>query len=174
MSHKNRSTTKWTSTRLRRHDMVQISLPFNIFYAQIHSLGKNILQSIVGQCQTLRFLHRNSHISTTKEQNQMSRDSDLCSETWLPDGTCIITFGNILITLLATQKVPNIFSKKSNMFGTFISTPSSAVPNEGYGLQLQFEWMFIIFHSSNMKLWHILFSDTQQSTQLQCCLLKFP
>ena len=133
MSYKTSSTTNNRSAQhlegliwSRYHSLL------TCFVICTNSLGRNILESIAGQCQTSRFLHRNSHISTTNGLNRTSRHSNSCSEAQLSDGTCMIIFGHALITLLATQNAPNIFGFLPNMFGTFIYTPSSAVLNETY------------------------------------------
>jgi hypothetical protein len=110
MSYKTSSTTNNRSAQhlegliwSRYHSLL------TCFVICTNSSGRNILESIAGQCQTSRFLHRNSHISTTNGLNRTSRHSNSCSETQLSDGTCMIIFGHALITLLATQNVPNIF-----------------------------------------------------------------
>ena len=72
-----------------------------------------------------------------------------------------------------SESAKHIWQKKPNMFDTFIFILFSAALNGRYDLQLQFECLFIIFHSSNMELWYILCFDTQ-STQLQCHLSCHP
>ena len=86
-----------------------------MIWSRYHFLLTYFMQKFIRQkytpkyCRAMSFLHRNMHISTTNGWNQMGRDSNLWSEAWLLVGICIITFGKILIALLATQKVPNIF-----------------------------------------------------------------
>ena len=96
-----------------------------MIWSRYHSLLTYFMQKFIRQkytpkyCRTMSFLHRNMHISTTNRWNQMGRDSNLQSEAWLSVGTCIIMFGKILIALLATQQVPNIFGKKAEYVRRF-------------------------------------------------------